>query len=955
MNQRRPLSFLTNQGMKMSRPILAWLLAINLCIIGPASGLAQKEAGDLGQKLPIDSQITIGKLDNGLTYYIRKNQKPENRAELRLAVNAGSILEDDSQQGLAHFVEHMAFNGTKNFAKHEIIDYLESIGMRFGPDINAYTSFDETVYMLQVPTDDLEILEQGFTILQEWAQNVAFEDGEIDKERGVVVEEWRLGRGAGARMRDEQFPVLFKNSKYAQRLPIGKKEILENAPFEELKRFYYDWYRPDLMAVVAVGDFDQKWIEKVIKQHFSKLKKRKNAPVRKIFPVPNHPETLYAIATDVEATGTNVSIYYKQDVSEEGTFAAYRQSLVENLYNGMLNNQLEELLQAPDPPFLGAFSSQGRFIRSKEFYVLGAAVENNGIERGLEAMLVEAERVKQHGFTQSELDREKSDMMRNMEQIYNERDKSESADFAAEFIRNFLTDESIPGIVFEFRLYQRFLPEITLAEVNQLANRFIRDDSRVVAVSAPEKDDIEVPDDGRLAATFKKVRALQVAAYDDKVPDLPLVESPPEPGRVTSESKIDDLGVVEWHLSNGVRVILRPTDFKNDEVIFSAFSPGGHSLVADANYIPAISASSIIQEGGLGHFDQIALQKKLAGKLVAVSPFIDDLLEGLSGSASPQDLETAFQLIYLYFTAPRKDPRAFESFKSRMLGFIENRHASPEGAYRDTIRVTMSNHHFRTRPWSKEIIEEMDLEKSFRVYQDRFADASDFTFLFVGSFDPAEIKPLVETYLGGLPGLQREESWRDVGIEAPEGIIDKEVRKGLEPKSQVAILFTGPFEWQRKNRYDIASMARVLQIKLREVLREDLGGTYGVGVHASTSRYPDAEYSLNISFGCDPTRVDELTETVFSQIDSLKNFGTTDKYLTKVKETQRRTRETNLKQNSFWLNTLRSTYYYGSDAEDILTYDELVDDLSLDDIQKAARLYFDETNYVKVVLYPENS
>jgi len=945
------------KGLEMHRLIRLSLLTLSLSFlgIGSVSLLAQTDKADLAKKLPFDSTITVGKLKNGLTYYIRQNKKPENRAELRLAVNAGSILEDDSQQGLAHFVEHMAFNGTKNFAKHEIVDYLETIGMRFGPDINAYTSFDETVYMLQVPTDDPDILEKGFTILQEWSQNVAFEDDEIDKERGVVIEEWRLGRGARARMRDKQFPILFKDSQYAKRLPIGKKDILENAPHDELRRFYKDWYRPDLMAVVAVGDFDKTAIERLITKHFAKLTNPRHERERKMFPVPNHKQTLYTIATDAEATGTNISVYYKQDVGEEGTFGAYRRSLVENLYNGMLNNRLNELLQDPNPPFLGAFSSQGRFIRSKKFYILGAVVEDAGVQRGLEAVLVEAERVKQHGFTQTELDREKIDMMRGMEQIYKERDKSESAGFAAEYIRNFLQDESVPGIAAEFGLYQRFLPEITLAEVNHLSDRFIRDDSRVVTLSAPEKEGLKTPDKDDLRAVFKKVNQLTIAPYEDKVPDLPLVQTPPAPGRVVEERQISELDLTEWKLSNGVKVLLKPTDFKNDEVLFSAFSPGGNSLVADANYIPAISATSIIQEGGLGGFDQIALQKKLTGKLVAVSPFIDELQEGFSGSASPQDLETALQLIYLYFTAPRKDEKAFESFKSRIMGFIQNRQASPEAAFRDSIRVTMSRHHFRTRPWSEKVLQELDLEKSFRIYQDRFADASDFTFFFVGSLEPDALKPMVETYLGGLPSLNRNEKWQDVGIDPPKGIVQKEVKKGLEPKSQVSIIFTGPFEWKRKNRYDITSMARVFQIKLREVLREDLGGTYGVGVHASTSRWPDTEYSLNISFGCDPVRVDELTQTVFTQIDSLKNAGTTDKYLTKVKETQRRTRETNLKKNRFWLGTLRSATYYGSDPKDIMTYNDLVDELTLEDIQEAARKYFDENNFVKVVLFPEDS
>ncbi|TDI83477.1 MAG: insulinase family protein [Caldithrix sp.] len=915
---------------------------------------AQHANIDLAQKLPVDSKITIGKLKNGLTYYIRENKKPENRAELRLAVNAGSILEDDDQQGLAHFVEHMAFNGTKHFAKHEIIDYLESIGMRFGPDINAYTSFDETVYMLQVPTDSAKIVETGLQILTEWAHNLAFEDEEIDKERGVVIEEWRLGRGASARMRDEQFPILLKDSRYAKRLPIGKKKILEQAPYDALKRFYRDWYRPDLMAVVAIGDFDKNWIEGLIKKYFSRIKGPEHKRERRSYPVPDHRETLFALASDPEATNTSISMYYKQDLGEEGTAGAYRESLVEALYNGMLNDRLDELRRKAEPPLLAGFSSKVSFIRTKKFYVLGATVREDGIEKGLEAVLTEAQRVKQFGFTQTELERQKTEMLRAMERAYNERDKTESSTYAAEYIRNFLTDESLPGIEYEFEMYKQFLPAITLHEVNKLVGKWITEENRVVMQNGPEKDGVQLPTESDLQAVFARVDRLRLSPYEDKVPDLPLVQTLPTPGAVTEEKHIDDIDVTEWRLSNGIRVVLKPTEFKNDEILFLAFSPGGHSLIPDANYIPAMSATSIIREGGLGSFDHTALQKKLTGKLVAVSPFISELQEGFSGSVSPQDLETAFQLIYLYFTAPRRDSTAFESFKKRIIGFIENRHASPEAAYLDTIQVTMSRYHFRARPWSEEVLQEMDLEKSFRIYQDRFADASDFTFLFVGNFEIATMKPLVEKYLGGLHPLNRQETWRDVGMRPPKGVVQKELHRGLEPKSRVSLIFTGPFKWNRKNRHMLISMANTFRIKLREIMREDKGGTYGVRVSPSTSHYPNEEYSLNISFGCDPERVDELTRTVFEQIDSLKTFGTTNKYLKKVKETQIRSRETDLQENGFWLRALRSVYYHESDPKNILTYDKLVESLTLADIKKAARKYFNTENYVEVVLYPED-
>ncbi len=910
---------------------------------------------ELKRTLPLDPKITTGKLKSGLTYYIRENKKPENRAELRLAVNAGSVLEDDDQQGLAHFLEHMAFNGTKNFAKQEIVDYLESIGMRFGPDINAYTSFDETVYMLQVPTDSAEILETAFQILEEWAHNVTFDLAEIEKERGVVVEEWRLGRGADARMLDKQLPVLFHGSRYAKRLPIGQKEVLETAPREAFSRFYENWYRPDLMAVIAVGDFKKTDIEKLIQNHFSKIKSPKNQRERQLFPVPDHTESLFAIASDPEADNTSVGLYFKQDLTEQQTHAAYRDLLIENLYNSILNNRLEELLQTAEPPFLYGFSSKASFIRSKDFYFLGAAVKEDGVPKGLETLLTEALRVRQHGFTQTELDREKAEMLRGIEQAYNERDKTESVQFADEYIRNFLEKEPVPGIEYEFELYQKFLPTIQLADVNRLASQWITDGNRVVLVSAPEKKGVAIPAENELSSVFESVKQIEIQPYVDEVSDQPLVASQPAPGEVADEKAIAELGLTEWTLSNGVRVILKPTDFKNDQIIFTAFSPGGHSLISDPNYVAAVTASSLIQEGGLDGFDQIALQKKLAGKIVNVSPWINELQEGLSGNASPQDVETLFQLIYLYFTAPRKDSTAFLSFQSRIKGFIRNRGASPDAAYQDTIQVTMANYHFRARPWIESLLDEMNLETSFHIYRDRFADASDFTFVLVGNFDPAVIKPLAQMYLGGLPAIKRDENWKDVGVDAPKGVIDKLVKKGVEPKSRVTMIFTGPFAWNRQNTYELNSMTEVLDIKLREVLREDMGGTYGVGVWPSVARYPDEKYSVNISFGCAPERVNELTAAVFQQIDSLKSYGTTEKYLTKVKESQRRKRETDLKENGFWLNVLRSYYEYQDDPKEILYYENKVENLKLEAIQQTAQRYFNTENYVNVVLLPENS
>jgi len=937
--------------MKPTTLLTRLLVASALC--APA-GAALGQAVDPEATLPTDPAVTVGELDNGVRFYIRENPEPQARAELRLAIKAGSVLEDDDQLGLAHFVEHMAFNGTEHFEKQQLVDYMERIGMRFGPDVNAGTSFDYTSYRLQIPTDSAEIVATAFQILEDWAHRVSFDHEEIDKERGVVIEEWRLGQGAAARLQEKQFPILFKGSRYAERLPIGKKEVLESFDYDALKRFYREWYRPDLMAVIAVGDFDAAEIEERIRGHFGRIPAPDDAQPRPQFGVPDHEETLFAIASDPELTFNSVSVYWKQPLDEGNTVADYRRSIVETLYNAMLNQRLFELTQQADPPYLGAFSGQGRFIGAKEVYILGAGVKNNQIERGLKTLLTEAQRADRFGFTASELEREKRELLRNMQRAYDEREKTESADYASEYIRNFLYDEPFPGIEKEYELHQELSPTIRLDEVNRLASEWIVDENRVILVSVPEQEGIEVPTEEALLEVFAEVEDLELEEYEDVASDAPLVAEVPEPAAIVSEDVIEEIGVHRWQLGNGVDVWLKPTDFKDDEILFRALSPGGTSLAADSQHVAASTATSVVTQGGVGEFTLIELQKVLAGKAVRVSPFITNLSEGMSGSVSPADVETLFQLIYLYFTAPREDSTAFASFKTRVQAILENREADPTSAYRDTIQVTMSQHHFRARPLSQELYDEMDLTESFAFYQDRFADASDFSFFFVGAFQIDEMRPLIQRYLGGLPSLNRHETWRDEGIRPPEGVIEKVVYRGIEPKSQTQIIFTGPFEWSRENRYLLASLNQVMRIRLREVLREDMGGTYGVGVGGGGSRDPYPNYEIRITFGADPDRLEELTSTVFQQIDSLKAHGPTTEELEKVKEQQRRSRETDLRENSFWLSQLVSADLYDYDPRIILEFEEFVDGLTIEALQAAAATYFDTDNYVRVSLYPED-
>jgi zinc protease len=908
----------------------------------------------LDAELPVDPDIRTGKLNNGLTYYVRENSEPEGRAEFRLVVKAGSILEDEHEKGLAHFVEHMAFNGTEHFAKQEIIDFLESIGMRFGPDINAYTSFDETVYRLTVPTDDPSNLKTALLILEDWAFNVLFEPEEIEKEKGVIVEEWRGKRSADRRIRDKQLPVIYKDSKYALRQPIGDMDIVRNLDYETVYKFYSDWYRPELMAVIAVGDFDSAEIEEMIKTNFSGYDNPPDSREREAFDVPDNKEILFSVESDPEATESKVGLMVKHEYIPSVTVRDYRESIVKLLYHRILNDRLSEISRQPDAPFINAYSGLGSLSPGKDFYALQAYVIDNGIIEGFNAVLLEAEKVKRFGFTETELERKKEEVLSWIEQAYNEMDNRESDRLAAECIRNFLEDESMPGLEFEYEIYENYVPGITLDEVNALADFWITEENRIVLASMPEKEGIELPTSEELLGVLNSVQTAELSAYVDETLDKPLLNETPEPGKVSGEKKYDSIGVTEWILSNGVRVVLKPTNFKNDEIIFTAYSPGGHSLVEDSEYISAVSAASIINMSGVGDFSLTQLEKKLSGQIVSVTPWIKELYEGMNGSTSPEYIKTMFELIYLYFTAPRLDEDAVISYKTQIENMLINKEADPENIFWDTVKYVLSQKDYRSEPWTVDILDIIDGQKAYNIYLDRFKDASDFTFVITGSFETDEIKPLVETYLGGLPSINRNESWKDLGVDPPEGIINEEIYKGNEPKSEVVIVFNGDFEWTLKNVIIMKIIAETLNMNLTDTIREELGGTYSIGVYHVPYRLPDNEYYFYIYFGCDPERVDSLTDAVFNVINGFKDNGPDISYFNSTKEIILRDRETNLSDNSFWASVLQTYYINGQDPGLILEYTDISESASIEEVRDAAEYFFNEDRYVRVVLYPDN-
>ena len=908
-------------------------------------------------KLPVDDRVLMGQLDNGLKYFIQKNAKPENRAELRLAVNAGSMQEDDDQLGLAHFVEHMAFNGSTNFKKNELVDYLESVGTKFGPDLNAYTSFDETVYMLQVRTDEEDKLMKGLLVLQDWAGGVAFDNEEIDKERGVVISEWRSRLSPDQRMQQKYFPIMYKDSRYAERLPIGDPEIINNADYETVKRFYNDWYRPNLMAVIVVGDVDVDQIETEIKTRFSQLTNPKVSRAKEKYKVPGHKETLVSINTDKEASFTRVQLMYKHKGEKTKTEADYRRNLTHSLYNSMLNNRLDELTQSPEPPFTFAYTFYGGDVGDLASYSSFAFVQEGGASKGLETILTESERVLQHGFNQSELDRVKLEMIKGAERSVKEMDKMESRRLVGKYVYHYLKGNPIPSETQREALINKYVSTITLDEINDLAKDWITDESRVVVITGPEKEGVPMPTEAEVLAVFDKVTGQTLTPYEDKVSDEPLLAADLQPVEIKDSKIIENVDITEFTLANGVKVVLRPTDFKNDEIMMRAYSPGGTSLYSDEDYVSASNAASIINEGGISTFDLPQLQKKLTGKKVSVGPGIGSMYEYMNGGCSPDDLETMMQLTYLYFTAPRADENVVKSYVNKQKSIYKNLFSNPQYWFLNQLSQIKYDNHPRVNWPTEEMLDKISLDKVMEVYKDRFADASDFTFFFVGNFEVEAMKEMTAKYLGNLPNLGRNETWKDMNINMVGGNINKTLIKGEAPKSQIDMTFHGDYEgWTPKEVIKFYMAADLLRIKMRESMREDKGGVYGVGVRGNVSRYPQSKYSINISFNSEPDKVEELIKTGLNDIETIRKEGVQEKDLNKVKETRVQSRTKDLKENRWWMNNIQGVYRDGWNSFDNFAldkYQSIVESITPAEIQETIQKHYKNDNFMQIVMNPE--
>jgi len=938
--------------------VVALTLSATLAIGGRVAVRAQNAQAtppiDPQAVLPLDPDVRSGALPNGMQYFIRRNGRPEKRVALRLAVKSGSLEEADDQQGLAHLIEHMAFNGSAHFKPGELVTYFERVGARLGPHVNAYTSFDETVYMLDLPADQQDVVNKGLTALADFAGGLTLDPKEIDKERGVVVEEWRGRLGASTRVQNKQFPTIFYNSRYADRIPIGKPEIIRNAPAERLRAFYDTWYRPERMAVVAVGDIDAAALQQGIADAFGPLKARAAAA-----PVPNgavtlrHP-LLTSIATDPELTSTSVELMRKRAKEPETRVVDYRRSLIERIFERILNERLAELARKPDAKFLGASAGESALTRDVAIFTLSARVPDGKLDDGVTILATEAKRARDFGVTAGEVDRTKKWLTAFYEQAYAERDKSESGSFAQEYLSLFLEGEPSPGIAYEYRLMQQLLPGISTAEVNAIAKTLLDDDGRVMLAVGPQKDGLRVETEGELTAALRAGEAATVTAWTDASSGRELMPTKPTAGGIATRRELTDVGVTVVRFANGVEAWLKPTTFKNDQIVFSMTSQGGASLARQEDFEEASLASAYARQSGLGDLRAVDLQKLLAGKIANATAFIALSTHGISGNASPADLETALQLLYEEFTIPGDDPEAFALIKRQLIAAIANRGSAPGQVFGEKVQQVNTSGHYTSEPLSAERIEKLDREKMKAFYHDRFSNAADFTFFMVGAFKVDDALPLLAQYVGALPSKgSKSAAFKDIGIQFPSSVRRERVVKGREPRGSVVISFFADPTPDPVEQENIGAATTVLDIALRDILREELGQTYTVSVGLSQNLPQRGGGHIQVSFGAAPENLESMTERVMTEVRRLQREGPGDDLTNRAKESARRNYEQALQQNSYWLGRLQTVQTYGRDPKEILTRPERIAAVTPKTVQDVFTRYFPLDRYTVVTLYPE--
>ncbi|WP_213087099.1 M16 family metallopeptidase [Chitinophaga agrisoli] len=903
--------------------------------------------------LPLDPAVRTSTLPNGFTYYIRHNEEPKNRVIFYLANKAGAILETDEQRGLAHFMEHMSFNGTTHFPKNELVDYLQRSGVRFGADLNAYTSFDETVYQLPLPSDQPELLQGGLQIMRDWAHEAILDPVEIDKERGVVLEEKRLRKGAAQRMRDVYFPLILNHARYADRLPIGVDTVLNHFKPATLKSFYQDWYRPDLQALIVVGDINVDEMEKSIKAKFSDLKNPVNEKIRTIYTVPLTGKNQFITVTDPENKNIAAEILIKHPEEPLRSAADYRNFIIRSLFNEMLAARYAELTRQADPPYINGGATIMNFINSLDVYSANITARPGELEKGMKALWRETIRAARYGFTEPELERAKKNYLNLVEFSFKERDKTVSNHFVNEYLQYFLKGTPAPGIAEEYRLTQMDLPTITIKDINAICKTYIRPVDRDILITAPEKEKAGLPRQATVESWLAQVEGESLKPYKDEMSKLPLLSHEPVAGKTVKEESDEILHTTTLTLSNGVKVLLMPTDFQNDQIMYSGFAPGGSSLYSDADYPSAAYATAVTGVAGVGNYTASELQKYLSDKQAGAGAEISEHYQTVSGGCIMKDMETALQLAYAYFTEPRIDKPLFDGFVRRNKASLANMANDPNVVFADSANAIWNQGSMRRSGPTVAKLDQINPERALEIYKERFADASNFTFVFVGSFKIDEVKPLLEKYLGGLPSTHKAENYKDLGIYPPEGRIEKTIYKGAASKATVRLAFSGKFDYSPAEKIQLEALQEVLQIRLIERLREDESGVYSPGVGQMVTKDPDPRYMFTISFGCAPQNVDKLVASVQDEINKLKISGPPQINVDKYKAEDKRSRETALKTNIWWFDYLVTTLQNQDDLHELTTYDSDLSKVSPASLKAMADKYLSGENFIEMVLLPE--
>lgn len=935
---------------------LAAALALGAACAAPAAPpSATPEAASTAPAspaMPLDPRVTTGTLPNGLTYFLQQHESRDKRAHLMLVVKVGSVYERDDERGLAHFIEHMAFNGTRRFEKETLVDFFEKSGLTFGSHANASTAYDRTQYMLSIPTDDPKLLGTALDVLEDWASALSFDPEEVQKERQVLISEWTSSKGAGRRMGEQLRRILLAGSLYAEREVIGDETVLTTAPPERLVEFYRRWYRPERMAVVVVGDIEPALVKSAIEERFSRIAPPPGeAAAPPALTVPLRPQPVSAVVTDPETPATVVSVLFKTPARAIATEADQRDQLTSAMAAVMLSRRLDGLALDPAAPFTGAGSSAAAStFGCLDLVQVTARAKQGQALPALGVLLEELERVKRHGFIDAEVERTKAELARGLDRAIEGEATVEPRVIAQGLANQFITGTVATSAEFDKALGTRLSAEISSSEIGARAAAWFSDGERLVIVSGAQRD--ALPDAAQLSAALDASLRAPVEPYRDDVAKAPLMPALPAPGQVVREEQVAEVGLSVWTLSNGARVVIKPTDFKDDQILMRAISFGGNALASAADLSSARFAPEIVMASGVGALDRQALGKALSGKIASARPWIDEQSEGISASASPRDVETMLQLVHLYATAPRRDAGAFEAFRAAVRENLRNRDVSPDQNFSDAINRELWGDQPRRLPPTLAAVNEIDLDRALAFYSSRMGDASDVTFVFVGEVDPAALRPLAERYLASLPGTGRKETYTDLGLHRKKGVRRVRVEEGQEDKASVLILFHGESPWSEHAHTDLVSLEGYLSIRLREVLREQMGGVYTPSVSSSFERVPFDAYSLAIVYQCKPADIEKLEQATRDVIAELEQKGAAADYVTKLVSQRTRSLEESYRDNEFWLGRLAAKYQRGEDPREILILHELTRRITSENLKLAARKFLRRDQYLRAELRP---